>query len=335
MKKNNGISLIVLVITIIVIIILAGAVILSLSQNNPISTATEAKFKTTIEAYNSELALALSSRYLQDFAFNPNLFYAGPWDGIGVSTGTVKQYITSMTAADGPKYVIAQGKLEYVGSTVNEKQWATGLGITDGLILWLDGADFKNSPQTTTWVDKSGNGNNATCYTFAYNSTSGSDGAGAVAFDGTTDYALVNANFPATLTIEAWGNAINIDGRMLWSFDGINCPAGPDLFPTSSKFNLNIGDSGSNPFTNQTNYPSLNVWHHYVVVFNQSTNLGTLYIDGAFVGTAVYRNPTGPSLYIGRYDSSGYLWNGSIKGIRVYNRVLSDVEILKNYNDSK
>jgi len=41
MKK--GISLIVLVITIIVIIILAGAVILSLSSNNPIKQATNAK----------------------------------------------------------------------------------------------------------------------------------------------------------------------------------------------------------------------------------------------------------------------------------------------------
>ena len=55
MKK--GISLIVLVITIIVIIILAGAVILSLAQNNPIGQANEAT--RTHDAGEIESALSM------------------------------------------------------------------------------------------------------------------------------------------------------------------------------------------------------------------------------------------------------------------------------------
>jgi hypothetical protein len=335
MKRNKGISLIVIVITIIVIIILVGAVILNLTDNNIIEQSNEATFKTNIQAYNSELTFAISSEYALNVNFNINNFHADPWDGGVIVNGTVKQYIPSMTKTDGANYAIVQGKLEYIGLDIVEKQWSKDLGITDGLILWLDGADFTNSPQTTTWIDKSGNGNNAACNSFAYSTTSGSDGNGSIAFDGTSDYALVNYNFPSTLTIEAWGKANIIDFRMLWSFDGNSYTYGPDLFPASNKLYLNIGDGTANPFSNQTAFPSINVMHQYVVVFNQSTNLGTLYIDGNLVGTATYRNPSGPKLYIGKFDNAGYYWNGTIKSVKVYNRVLSAAEILQSYNEGK
>jgi hypothetical protein len=324
MKLKKGVSLIVLAITIILIIILAGAVILNLVDNNIIEQSNEATYKANIQAYNSELTFAISSEYALNVNFNPSDFNAIPWNGGVAVNGTVKQYIPSITKDDGKNYAIVQGKLEYID-----------LIVKDGLILWLDGVDFKNSPQTTTWVDKSGNGNNATCYSFAYSTSSGSDESGGVAFDGTDDFALVNYNFPSTLTIEVWGKANIIDLRMLWSFDGSNYFSGPDLLAYLNKMNLNIGDSGANPFTNQTSYPSINVMHQYVVVFNQSTNLGILYIDGSLVGTATYRNPSGPKLYIGKFDNAGYYWNGTIKSVKVYNRVLSAAEILQSYNEGK
>jgi uncharacterized protein YpmB len=58
MKK--GISLIVLVITIIVIIILAGAVILSLSANNPITQATTARNNSNVNEVQSAVTLYLA-----------------------------------------------------------------------------------------------------------------------------------------------------------------------------------------------------------------------------------------------------------------------------------
>jgi Tfp pilus assembly protein PilE len=58
MKK--GISLIVLVITIIVIIILAGAVILSLSANNPIVQATTARNNSNLNEVQSAVTLYLA-----------------------------------------------------------------------------------------------------------------------------------------------------------------------------------------------------------------------------------------------------------------------------------
>jgi len=121
-SRKHGISLIVLVITIIVIIILAGAVILSLSQNNPISSATQATFKANTDTYKSELAITISSKYAQDITFNPNTLYAGTWDGNDLNkTNTVKDYIPATTVADGQKYIIQQGKLIYIGTDASEK----------------------------------------------------------------------------------------------------------------------------------------------------------------------------------------------------------------------
>ncbi|MDD2377022.1 MAG: hypothetical protein PHD15_03960, partial [Clostridia bacterium] len=103
MKNKKGISLIVLVITIIVIIILAGAVILSLANNNPIESSNEATFKTNVAEYNSELAMAISNKYLQNSSFDSATFDAGVWDGTGTGDGTIKQYITSMSEVDAAK----------------------------------------------------------------------------------------------------------------------------------------------------------------------------------------------------------------------------------------
>src|SRR5690606_2721951 len=74
--------------------------------------------------------------------------------------------------------------------------------IDNGLSLYLNAEDFTNSPQTTSWIDRSGCGNNANVYNFGYTSSSGSDGNGRLVFDGTND----EVNIP---------NPINCSGRYL------------------------------------------------------------------------------------------------------------------------
>ncbi|MDD2376224.1 MAG: hypothetical protein PHD15_03185 [Clostridia bacterium] len=131
MKRKKGISLIVLVITIIVIIILAGAVILSLANNNPIESSNEATFKTNVAEYNSELAIAIANEYLQDNSFDSATFDAGVWDGTGDGTGTIKEYITSMSEVDAAKYVIKNSKLVYLGENETEKNWNSEMNIVN------------------------------------------------------------------------------------------------------------------------------------------------------------------------------------------------------------
>ena len=59
---KKGISLIVLIITIIVIIILAAAVILTITKNNPVSSAKEATFKEDMASIQDELSMYISKK---------------------------------------------------------------------------------------------------------------------------------------------------------------------------------------------------------------------------------------------------------------------------------
>ncbi|MDF2865409.1 MAG: hypothetical protein K0R72_218 [Clostridia bacterium] len=68
MKK--GISLIVLIITIIIIIILAGTLILTLVDNNPIKSASKAAFLSNIDAIKSEINMYTASKMLEENAWN-------------------------------------------------------------------------------------------------------------------------------------------------------------------------------------------------------------------------------------------------------------------------
>ncbi|MDD2376674.1 MAG: SUMF1/EgtB/PvdO family nonheme iron enzyme [Clostridia bacterium] len=143
MKRKKGISLIVLVITIIVIIILAGAVILSLANNNPIESANEATFKSNVAGYNSELAMAITNEYLKDNSFDSATFYVDVWDGTGTGDGTIKEYITSMSEVDGAKFEIQKSKLVYVGTNQIEKDYLTEIGIT--IILGVNVIAIENT----------------------------------------------------------------------------------------------------------------------------------------------------------------------------------------------
>lgn len=94
--KKSGISLLTLIITIIVIIILAGALILSISKSNTVGQANEAKFKTDIDSFKSEL-LTYTSKQLIDTrgGFNLKLLNA--------DTTTNPNIIDIIRSMDGAK----------------------------------------------------------------------------------------------------------------------------------------------------------------------------------------------------------------------------------------
>ena len=66
LTHKRGISLIVLIVTIIVIIILAAAVILTITKNNPVSSAKEATFKEDMANIQDELSMYISKKYTDD-----------------------------------------------------------------------------------------------------------------------------------------------------------------------------------------------------------------------------------------------------------------------------
>jgi hypothetical protein len=76
-------------------------------------------------------------------------------------------------------------------------------------------------------------------------------------------------------------------------------------------------------------------WHHFCGVYNIITDQLRLYWDGQLMDTStgsggLSSNPS--NLYIGSLAGNNRWFNGDINDIRVYNRALSDSEIMTNYN---
>ena len=125
MKLKKGISLIVLIITIIVVIILAAVVILTLSKNNPIESAKEARFKEDVRTFQDELALAVSKDYTNKSGARDNKFTATKFEKI-------KEYIPSFTENYKGKFVVKQDSLVYNEDklTDDEKTYVSSLYVS-------------------------------------------------------------------------------------------------------------------------------------------------------------------------------------------------------------
>ena len=213
--------------------------------------------------------------------------------------------------------------------------------VTDGLVLYLDGKDFTNSPPTTTWVDKSGLGNNATPSGMAYTTASGSDGAGGVMFDGVDDTATLgistvgdSASFTIELKFVMTANAMR---TLVSKANGLatNARLLIDVYPadTIRFFGYNTLDAttGDTVGVNVT----AGTLAYGTFIFD-GTNFKT-YIDGILKQTtagAGTLKAIANNFNIGhRFNSAFY--NDSIKSVKVYNRVLTNLEIVQNYNASR
>ena len=116
LTQKRGISLIVLIVTIIVIIILAAAVILTITKNNPVSSAKEATFKEDMANIQDELSMYLSKKYTDNpLSFEKsNVNLSG--DGMVTELPSTKKY--------KDKVSVVEGKLTlYDKVNSGEKKW--------------------------------------------------------------------------------------------------------------------------------------------------------------------------------------------------------------------
>ena len=117
LTHKRGISLIVLIVTIIVIIILAAAVILTITKNNPVSSAKEATFKEDMANIQDELSMYISKKYTDD----PTSFEKS---SVNLSGNTMVTELPS-TKKYKEKVLVVEGNLVLNNKKVNsdEKKW--------------------------------------------------------------------------------------------------------------------------------------------------------------------------------------------------------------------
>jgi hypothetical protein len=218
--------------------------------------------------------------------------------------------------------------------------------VTDGLVLCLDAANPKSYPGSgTAWRDVSGTMNNGTLIDGpTYNSSN----LGSIVFDGGYAYAdcgnATSLHSATAVTLEVWFNPTSSvsTGYMIQK----NQSSGYELFID----NGDIYAVSSDTFINSSGAPCTNNnWWHCVATFGPSfipinpTGIPTgfrCYINGTQVASeslATYspNDITTGNLQIGCFNPGEQVFNGKISIARVYNRVLTVAEVLRNYNATR
>ena len=139
LTHKRGISLIVLIVTIIVIIILAAAVILTITKNNPVSSAKEATFKEDMASIQDELSMYLSKKYTD----NPTSFEKS---SVNLSGDSMVTELPS-TKKYKDKVSVIKGKLVWAGETENNTEYKWFSEVTDG-------ATKKSESVRSEWKEK-------------------------------------------------------------------------------------------------------------------------------------------------------------------------------------
>lgn len=156
----------------------------------------------------------------------------------------------------------------------------------------------------------------------------------ALEFDGNSGFltAKLSSSLTADLTLEAW----------------ISTTAAPPvqeriLSVAGSQGALQLCINGGRIIVDNSGGPVKGIsgtggcndgqWHHVVVKRYEKTTYA-LHVDGELAGVCEGTTPSYDSIYIGNAPGYGP-FNGLIDEVRVYDRCLTDLEVLSNYNETQ
>ncbi len=210
--------------------------------------------------------------------------------------------------------------------------------VTDGLVLCLDATDIKSySGSGTTWYDRSTNGNNGTLTNGPiYSSADG----GSIAFDGSNDY--VNCGNNSTLNLSTFTSSswvyprnLSIRNNIVSKEQSANWVYAVGQVSNKITFWINNGswiqqDSVSNI--------TLNTWIYITVSYDG--NIKKIYINDLFdsqqnASGMILNSSTPVAIGAQSQNFTASLLNANIAQVSIYNRALSQAEVLQNYNAQK
>lgn len=222
--------------------------------------------------------------------------------------------------------------------------------VTDALIIHLDAANRRSYSGTgTVWNDLSGNGNNCNLFNSpSYSSVNN----GVFSFDGTNDMGVAPASLKwsangsigyQTMTIDIWVNSTDTAGKIIskpWNGSGeynywID-PAHFRLLVTSGSAQINFARNVCNgTWTNIVCWMNANNFGYYIngnehssssahSLTGAASTTGDSNISCALMTLYPYGDP-----WVG---NSSFSTLGNMATCRIYNRVLSQNEVMKNYN---
>lgn len=218
--------------------------------------------------------------------------------------------------------------------------------VTDGLVLNLDAANIKSYQGSgTAFKDLT---TNVLDFTLVGSPTH--NPYGFFTFNGTNQYASrVNTSSlkpAAAITIEQWLNADNWNAGTSVAYKcALSCTEGGgyshNIWSGSFYSYIYAGGKYLIPSASVSNFSG---WHHFVTTFDG--RYAKLFIDGNLADTDDYgsANKTmtyaSNSIFLGVEAGpstlpEGKYWQGKIANTSIYNKALTNAEILQNYNNTK
>lgn len=220
------------------------------------------------------------------------------------------------------------------------------------LVLNLDSRNVNSLARTgspTTWYDLTSNHNNATIYGLVAYGLQG--GQYCAVFPGAnTDYvqALSGVYFTGgSFTVQSWvyvtqvrnwnrifdfGNGASSNNVLLANSYGTT--GKPGIYIEGQQFQSTLAGSST---------VLLNAWHQICCTFNYTSGANgtaTIYVDGQPAGSGSLPKPVNivrNNCYIGRsnWGFGDPNMQGGIGSLQIYNGLLTDAEMLSNYNTTK
>jgi len=201
--------------------------------------------------------------------------------------------------------------------------------VKNGLVLWLAGRDFLNSPTTSLWLDRCGNNNNVVPSGFGYTSSSGRNGLGSVVFDGVDDTFISQSNItivgnqPRTLEITVSG-IVDTGTKYLIGY-GTSASNGATFIIYALGGKYYFSGWGTADLASATTI-SNGLKYTLACVYDGTTI--KLYANGVLSASRVcsLNTDSNQKLYIDHSLAC------NVYDAKLYNRALTDSEILQNYN---
>ncbi len=185
------------------------------------------------------------------------------------------------------------------------------------------------------WYDLSGNGFNASLINGPTFST---DGTGCIVLDGSNDYISLSTNgfAPASLSIEWWikKSPGDTDGY-IHVVDNYDNPE-TRFYMTDTNFQAALYDAGAYRWTGNIASITTDTWYHAVATITNGSQ--KFYVNGVQTASnsGFYDGGNSPEHTIGTYNrpGAGYggYWKGKIAAYRFYTKVLTQQEVLQNFN---
>jgi hypothetical protein len=222
--------------------------------------------------------------------------------------------------------------------------------VSDGLIFCVDAANTKSYPGSgTTWTDLS---KTQLSGSLTNGPTFSTDANGTIVFDGSNDHVVIESNpelrsiqVPLTILAVVKPTQFNQYNQIFSQYVStsdhrlmklVRFDNGVYIYVTSKS------DGGFQAVAMSTASPVLNKWNFVGIIVSGTIASATpkMFLNGTFQSFSAFASPltstpnTTVPVRIG-FGGSGEPWRGNIAYVSVYNRALSDSEVLQNYNTMK